>query len=67
MKKIKTDEKGLPFFGIPKMIPILKKFRGELVVVILTCLLFSAVEVATPLFQRYALNHFVGGNTLEGL
>ncbi len=67
MRKIKTDEKGLPFFGIPKMIPILKKFRGELVVVILTCLLFSAVEVATPLFQRYALNHFVGGNTLEGL
>ena len=58
---------SLPFFGIPKLIPYLKKYRKTLMLMVSLGLVGTAVDVSTPLLQRYALNHFIGGNTLDTL
>ena len=66
MKK-KNNEKHLPFFGIGKVLPYLKNYKKPLTVMVLGSLIGSAVDIGVPLFQRYALDHFVGGGTLDTL
>ena len=61
------DAKSLPFFGIPKMVPYLKDYRGMMLIMVTTGLFGSAVDIILPLYQRYALNHFVGEKTLDTL
>lgn len=65
MKNTEKKEKGLPFFGVGKMIPFLAKFKKFIFTMMLCALCGSVVDVGTPLLQRYALNHFVGGGTLD--
>ena len=60
-------EKSLAFFGIPRLFPYLKKYRKTLLLMVACGLLATGVDVAMPLLQRYALNHFVAGNTLDTL
>lgn len=61
------DRKSLPFFGIGKIIPFMKKYRVIVSVMIICGLAGSGVDIILPLYQRYALNHFVGGGTLDTL
>ena len=63
------DEKkvSLPFFGIPKLIPYMKKYRKTLLLMLLCGLCGTAVDLMHPLMERYALNHFIGGKTLDNL
>jgi len=63
----KKKDKGLPFFGIPKMIPFLRPFKRQIINILLIQLAMSVTDVARPVMQRYALNRFVGGNTLSGM
>ena len=63
----KKETKSLPFFGIGKVLPFLKKYRGAVAIMMVCGLLGSAMDVGIPLFQRYALDHFIGRNTLEGI
>jgi len=65
--KRKKKEEGLPFFGIPKMMPLVLRYKKELFVVIWTNIVSAVVDIARPLFQRYALNHYVGERTLDTL
>ncbi len=65
MSDNKKKDKGLPFFGIPKMFPLLKQFRGPLAIIVVTQLISSLTDVLRPVLQRYAINHFVGGGTLD--
>lgn len=58
---------SLPFFGIGKMLPFLKKYRGYLAAMVVFGLCGSLVDIVLPLLQRYALNHFVGEGTLDTL
>ena len=58
---------SLPFFGIGRMLPFLKKYRGQLAAMVVFGLCGSLVDIVMPLFQRYALNHFVEGGTLDTL
>ena len=68
MNEQKTEQKKkLPFFGVGKMLPYLKKYRMQFTVMIGCSLLASMMDVFLPLIQRYALNHFVEGNTLDTL
>jgi len=61
------DKKSLPFFGIGKVIPFVKKYRA-IVIAMVTCgLMSSGVDILIPQFQRYALNHFIGEKTLDTL
>ena len=59
------QKSSLPLFGIPKMAPLLKKYRKSMFMIILSILVFTASDLAAPVLQRYALNHFVGGGTLD--
>ena len=59
--------KKFSFFGVEKLIPFIKKYRKTLTLMIFCGLAGSVIDIAIPLFQRYALNHFIGGNTLENI
>ncbi len=63
MKKEKTR-----WFGIPKLFPYLKGY-GRLVLADMIALGFigSAMDAVIPLFQQYAIDHFIADRTLAGL
>ena len=65
MKKHTSETVRLPFFGIGKILPYLKHYKSAVAVMILGCLVGSLVDIGVPLFQRYALNHFIGESTLD--
>ncbi len=65
MNEEKEKTRSLPFFGVPKLYPYVRKYRPHLVFMVTLGLLVTAIEVAMPLFQRYALNHFVAERTLD--
>ena len=61
------DYKSLPFFGIPRLFPYLKKYRKILTWMIVCGLLGTGVDILMPVMQRYALNHFITLRTLDTL
>lgn len=63
----KSEHKSLPFFGVGKLRPFLKKYRVELVVMVICGLIGSCMDIFTPLFQRYALDTFIGSGSLKSL
>lgn len=67
MTKPSENKSSLKFFGIGKMLPYLKKYRGMMVTMVLCGMAGSVIDIGTPLLQRYALNHFVGLGTLDTL
>ena len=58
---------SLPFFGIPRLFPYVRKYRKTLAVMLVCGLGGTGVDLALPLLQRYALNHFIGEHTLDTL
>ncbi len=58
---------SLPYFGINKLLPYLKPYKFIVFSMITFGLLGSLVDIILPLFQRYALNHFIAGDTLDTL
>ncbi len=67
MKGKQTPTKKLPFFGIGKILPYLKNYKKAMAIMILGSVIGSVYDVVIPVFQRYALNHFITLGTLEGL
>ena len=65
--KMNNDQRSLPFFGIPRLFPYLRKYRKQLTWMIVCGLLGTGVDILMPVLQRYALNHFISGNTLDTL
>ena len=65
MKQHTSETVRLPFFGIGKLLPYLKNYRKAVLGMILGCLVGSLVDIGVPLFQRYALNHFIGEGTMD--
>ncbi len=61
------NKTSLPFFGIGRILPFLKKYRRQLLVMVLCGMVGSVMDIAIPLFQRYALNHFIAESTLDTL
>ena len=59
--------KHLKFFGIGKILPYLRKVRNQLAIMIFCGLCGSLVDIILPLFQRYALDHFIGGKIFDTL
>ena len=66
-KTEQKEQRSLPFFGIGKVLPFLKKFRAQMLVMVLCGLASTGVDLLIPQFQRYALNHFIADNTLDTL
>ena len=61
------DSASLPFFGIPRIAPYIRQYRNILLTMIFCGLLGSVMDIGLPLLQRYALNHFIEGETLDTL
>ncbi|MBQ9251706.1 MAG: ABC transporter ATP-binding protein [Clostridia bacterium] len=57
----------LPFFGIPRLFPYIKKYRKTLLIMLICGLAGTGVDLALPLLQRYALNHYIAERTLDTL
>lgn len=50
-----------------RLFPFLKPFRRVLAVILIFNLLCSLVDIVLPLFQRYAIEHFITAGTLDGI
>ena len=64
---MKKNNRKLPFFGIPSIIPYMKPHMRMLVAMMLMGAFCTGVDSVYPLFNRYAINHFLGENTLDTL
>ena len=62
---MKEKTTHLKFFGIGKILPFLKKVRGMILCMVVLGLVSSGVDIILPMFQRYALNHFIGEKTFD--
>lgn len=58
---------SLPFFGIPKVIPFLKKYAPMMLIMIFCGLMGSAGDIVIPLFQSYAINHLTDNVFMQTL
>jgi len=59
------ETKHLKFFGIGKVLPFLRKVKKLLFLMVFFGLAGSATDIILPLFQRYALDHFIGLRTFD--
>ena len=66
-KNKELERPSLPFFGIGKVLPYLKKYRRALLVMILCGLASTGIDLLVPQFQKYALDHFIKFGTLDTL
>lgn len=57
----------LKYFGIPKLIPFVKKYKWMMIGMILMGVVSSLIDSIYPLFNQYALNHFVAEKTTDTL
>ncbi len=53
------------FFGIRTILPYLKRYRLELIGLVIASALGSLIDIGVPLFQRYALDRFVTGRDMH--
>jgi len=63
----KEEIKSLPLFGIPRLLPYIKKYIPRIALMVLLGFVSSLIDSASPLFNRYALDTYVARGTLEGL
>ena len=63
----KAEKSGLPFFGVGKITPYLARYKKQVYAMLVCGLLGSVVDIAQPILQRYSINHFIGGGTLDTL
>lgn len=61
------NQKTLAYFGIPKLLPFLKPYRMIIISMIVLGGAGGVVDIIIPLFQEYAINHFIAGQTLDTL
>ncbi len=67
MHKKNRAQGHLPWFGFPWLKPVLWEYRPLLIGMLVTGTLCSVFDAVIPLFQRYAIHHFIGNGTLDGL
>jgi len=67
MKEREMQGVSLPWLGIPRLMPFIRPHARRIVIMILMGCASSAVDAVYPLFNRYAITHFIGEGTLAGL
>ncbi len=63
--KKENEFKRLPYFGINKLLPYLKLYRGIIFWMITLGFAGGLVDIILPLFQEYAIDHFIAKQTLD--
>lgn len=66
-KQVEEENIRLPFFGIPALSEFTKKYKVTIFWMVLLGALVSLIDAVYPLFNRYAINHFIGEKTIIGL
>lgn len=64
-QKKETEFKTLPYFGINKLLPYLKPYRAIIFWMITLGFAGGLVDIILPLFQEYAIDHFIAKQTLD--
>lgn len=68
MKKQEKEENiRLPFFGIPALFEFIVKYKVTIFWMVFVAALVSLIDAVYPLFNRYAINHFIGEKTMDNL
>ena len=57
----------LPWFGIPRIARYFKPYRSMIAVMFACVLMNGLMDIILPLFQQYAIDVFVLGNTTQGI
>ena len=60
------NNKSFQFSTWKRLLPFLKPYRWLMMLLILTNIIISVVDVLLPLFQRYAVDHFIEQRSLAG-
>ena len=66
MENNKEKITSLPFFGIPKLLPFMKKYRATLILMVICGLISTVMDILLPQFQGYALNNYITTGQLDG-
>lgn len=54
-----------PFFGFPRIFPYVRRHRKTILVMVTCGAIVSMIDAVYPLFNRYAIDHFIGQKTLD--
>ncbi len=57
----------LPYFGIPKILPYITKYKKKMIGMMFLGCIVSGLDALYPLFNRYAIDYFIGLQTLDTL
>ena len=57
----------LKWYGIPAIYRFIKPHKKLLVIIVITMIGSSIIDAVMPLFQNYAITHYIGENTLDTL
>ena len=57
----------LKWFGVPRLMPFIRPYLPGIIVMIAVGCFVSLLDAVFPLFNRYALEHFAIGRSLDGL
>ena len=63
----RESQPKLRLFGFIRLLPFLRPYLKGIIAMIAVGCLVSLIDTVFPLFNRYALDHFVIGHTLEGM
>ncbi len=61
------EQKKLPWYGIPRIIPYTRPYRRKMITMIVLGVLSSLIDSIYPLFNRYVLNVVIPGADLSPL
>ena len=59
--------KGAKWFGIPNLVPHMRPYGKLIFWMVLMAFYGSAMDAVIPLFQQYAIDHYIADSTLAGL
>lgn len=65
MRKEQKNFVRLPYFGIPRLLPYLRPYGKQFLFMVVFGLLGSVIDIALPLFQKYAIDNFIGKETMQ--
>ncbi len=66
-KKKKEEYVKLPYFGINKLLPFLKPYKKRLILMLSLGVVSSLIDIAIPLFQKYALDNYIAEGVIDTL
>ena len=50
-----------------KIFPFLRPYTFNLFIVIILNVVMALVDISMPLFQRYTIDHYIAGGTVQGI